>query len=162
MAPQGANRVDHRIEPAPFPPEQSSESQIKRLRITREGSAMKRESEVSLFREEGEVSKFLEFRAGAEIARQVAFADGVGARLNCNGLSEIAFCRIKHGQIVKNPYDIRMFWPQRFPQDVQRPLKQRLGLRIFASVLVENCQTFDRTSDKGMLWPQRFLPDGQR
>src|SRR5262245_42860408 len=162
MASQGANRVDHRIEHAPFPPEQSRESQVERLRITREGLAMKREGEVSLFREESEVSELLELRAGAEIARQVAFADGVSASLNCIGSSEIAFRRIKHGQIVKNAYDIGMFGPQRFPQDVQRPLKQRLGLRILAPVLVENCKTFDSTSHKGMLGSQRFLTDGQR
>src|SRR5215510_53323 len=162
MASQRANRIGHRLESAPFPPEQSSESQVERLRIMREGLAMKREGKISLFREDGQVSEFLAFRAGAKIARKVAFDKGVSASLNFNGLSEIAFCRIKNGQIVKTPYSAGMFGPHRFLPDGQRPLKQRLGLRILALVSIENCETFYRTSDIGMPWPQRLLLDGKR
>src|SRR5215510_12199626 len=107
---------------------------------------MKREGEIGLFREECEVGKFLAFRADSEIAREVAFAEGVGASLIRDGLSKIAFCRIKLGQRVKNHYDVGMFGPHRVPQDGQRPLKQRLGLRILALVSGENCKTADRTS----------------
>jgi hypothetical protein len=89
----------------------------------REGSAMKRESEVGLFREDGEGSEFMAFRADSEIAREVAFADRVGVRLNPDGLSEIAFCGIEDGQLVKKLCYIRIFGPQRFPNDGQRPLK---------------------------------------
>jgi len=45
----------------------------------REGLTKKREGEVGLSREEGEVSEFLAFGAGGEIEREVAFADGIGA-----------------------------------------------------------------------------------
>src|SRR5262245_57185249 len=119
MAAHGADRVGHHIESAPFPSKQCRESQVERLRITWDGLAMKREGEIGLFREEGEVSEFLALRADAQVEREFAFADGVGASLNCNGLSEIAFRRIKHGQIVKRQYEIGMFWPYHFFQNGQ-------------------------------------------
>src|SRR5262245_48894429 len=128
----------------------------------RERVAMKPEGEIGLFREESEVSQFLSFRADGEKARKVAFADGVGASLDCNGSSEIAFCRVKPGQVVEKLYDVGVLWPQRLLHNSQRALKQWLGRRQLALASMDDCKTVDRTSDLGMLGPHRFLLDGER
>jgi len=89
---------------------------------------MKREREIGPFIICIQVSEFLAFRAPGEIAREVAFADGVGASLNRYGLSEIAFRGIKDGHPVKNICQIRrMFGPQRFLQVDPRTLQLALG-----------------------------------
>src|SRR4030095_468099 len=111
---------------------------------------MKPESEVGLFREERQRSEFLAFRAGSEIARKVAFANGVGASLNCKGSTEIASRRIKYGQIVERQCDARMFWPQRFLLDGNRPLNQLLYIRVIAFRIVDARETVERERDTWM------------
>src|SRR5262245_7830131 len=126
----------------------------------RDGLAMKREGEIGLFREEGEVSEFLAFRAGAEITREVAFDDGVGASLNRDGLSEIAFCRVEDGHIAKTPCNIRMYGPQRLLQDCQSALIERLRLCIIAQISVEVGEIFERNRDLWVFRAERFLSNG--
>jgi hypothetical protein len=108
---------------------------------------MKPEGEIGLFREEGEVSEFLAFGAGAEIEREVAFADGVGASLNRNGLSKIAFRRIEDGQIVKRLYDAGMIGPQHLLSYSKRPLIQRLCIRIVSFLIVVVGEIMEILSD---------------
>src|SRR4030095_13116799 len=130
MASEVGDRASHHVEPTPFSSEQSRESQVERQWIPRQGPAMKPEGEVGLFREEGQISEFPAFRTDNEIAREVAFADGVGAGLNCKGSTEIAFRRVKYGQSVERLYDVGMLYPLCFLLDSQRALGERFGVRV--------------------------------
>ena len=54
-----------------------------------------------------------------------------------------------------------MIWPQLLLADGQRPLHERLGLRVLALRLVQHRQVVQAGRRVGMLWPQLVLTDGQ-
>ena len=52
-----------------------------------------------------------------------------------------------------------MFFPEHFLPDLERLLKQRFGLRVFAHGQVERSQVIETGGGVGMLFSEHFLPD---